>query len=109
MTSVIIDTRNTSALVLVKRDEIDPNQLDLFADAADDFYRRVVHTANRINGPFFFSELRALCPIGSPSAKWWGAATKKLKAAGYRMTGKMRKSPTGTRKGGWDFQWERPQ
>lgn len=105
-TTIQIDKR-TSVIALLKRLEIDDNQLDLFSDYKTIWMDSAQSLALKLATPFFFSDLRAIIKYEPPHCNWWGALTHKLKKLGFRQTGRYRKSPKQSRKGGLDAEWTR--
>ena len=67
--------------------------------------RKTLEKAQTFNRPFWFSELREICEESPACVNWWGTVTKKMKAVGFVLTGKFRRSKTETRKGGLEMEW----
>jgi hypothetical protein len=87
-------------------------QINLFAANKDKFIEIVAFYASILAPEFFISELRAkVDPIAEKrglyiSPSWWGSCVPpKLKRLGFSQTGRYRRSPTISRRGGDDKQW----
>ena len=101
----------TIHVIATQKSPPDPTILDLFQkqictpEERELWFKTTLDIALIINTPFWFSELRQRCLVEPYSPNWWGILTKKLKARGYRMTMKFRKSPIESRRGGMDAEW----
>lgn len=82
-------------------------QCELFEEIKFTWLDVLISTALSMPCPFWFSELRREMPFEPLHKNMWGSATKRLKKAGFRQTGKYRASKTGSRKGSMEFQWTR--
>ena len=101
-TALRIDSRT---MLIVRKTEENPLQLSLFTDYKTQWMHRLLENAHRFNGPFWFSELRALTTDTPASPNWYGLASKQLTKNGFVQTGKYQASIIASRKGGVDFQW----
>lgn len=104
---IVIDTAGSKCLILVSKNIADPAQTDLFdTDSDASALREYYQIAERFNGPFYPSEIRALMQNGFSNGKKYGSAAKGLTSRGYVMLPeRSRKSMIGTRKGGREFMW----
>ncbi len=101
-------SNNCHVLTLVKRQVSDPNQLDLFAgDYSKQWIEQALHVAHKLPSTFWFSQLRSLVEVAPSDVNMWGALARALLKAGYKQTGRYRKSPIMSRRSGDDKEYER--
>jgi hypothetical protein len=64
--------------------------------------------AIHLPSPFWFSDLVKKCPIRPLNENMWGAVARRLIGSHFfRRTGNYRRSPTESRKGGVEWEYER--
>ena len=105
--AVKLDNGADYLLISRKKKESDPAQGSflnvLFLDY-DAFIRLAMDTADRIQGPFFFSRLREMLPSPAHPGQWGRLAAHMLKN-GYARTNRHQRSNIDSRKGGLDWQY----
>lgn len=97
-------------LINVEPKEQNPNQLSMISGlfmGHEEWLAQSLEIAGTIPGPFYFSDLRRRLGIPPHHPNAYGSLAKALMKNGFRRTGEYRRSPTGTRRGGIDWCYEK--
>jgi hypothetical protein len=101
---------NTRFIGIIIKKRVNHLQTSLFNSEDDKvWYNHAMNIAKQLPCKFWFSNLRFRLSDTPPRHEnMWGRLASKMRAAGYRKTGRWRPSVVDSRRSGVEFEWEKP-